>query len=158
MNPVDQVASQLRARGQKIATAESLTGGLLASKLTELPRASDFFSGGFVTYSIDSKTSLLGIKRELIEGEGVFSRAVAIAMADSARNLLGSDWALATTGVAGPGPSRSIPAGQVWIALASHELSTPIARQLTLGEIGRGAVRAASVQAALEILLEELLR
>jgi nicotinamide-nucleotide amidase len=158
MNLVEQIAAKLRERNQTLAIAESLTGGLLASKFTELPGASHFFLGGFITYSIDSKISLLGVERDLIEGEGVVSRAVAIAMAQGAQSRLKSGWAVATTGVAGPGPSHSIPAGQVWIALTADSISTPVTRELSLGEIGRDAVREASVQAALEILLQELLR
>jgi nicotinamide-nucleotide amidase len=142
-----------RAKGLRLATAESCTGGLLTATLTAIPGSSDVVDRGFVTYSYASKSDLLGVAPDLIERVGAVSEEVARAMADGALARSGADLAVAVTGVAGPGSdSQTKPAGLVHVAgsrrdgARSHDV-------LRLGDIGRDAVRAQSVEAALALLL-----
>jgi nicotinamide-nucleotide amidase len=115
------VVNLLRDNGATLATAESCTGGLLASRITDVPGASAVFLEGFVTYSNDSKRDLLGVADDLIEGHGAVSEPVVRAMAEGALRASGASYALATTGIAGPdGGSSEKPVGTVWIALASR--------------------------------------
>ena len=102
-------------RGETLAVAESLTGGLVAAALTDSPGASRVFRGGVVVYASESKVSLLGINQELIEQHGLVSREVAEAMALAIRERFTSTWGIATTGVAGPGPHLGVPAGEVLV-------------------------------------------
>lgn len=137
--------------GWTLGTAESLTGGLLAATLVEVPGASRVFVGSVVAYDPAVKTSLLGVDQDLVARVGTVDEQVAAQMARGARRVLGSDLALATTGVAGPGPSEGHPAGTVWLACAwAGGVAT---RRLALtGE--RAAVRAASVAAAIGLAHE----
>ena len=105
-------------RGDTLATAESLTGGGLAAAITAVPGASRVYVGGVVSYATRLKESLLGVPHELVVQHGVVSAEVARAMASGARERLGATYALATTGVAGPGPADGVPAGTVWLGLA----------------------------------------
>lgn len=120
--PPDDAAADvhalLRARGETVATAESLTGGRLAARLTDVPGASATYVGGAVTYATALKVALLGVEPDLVTREGVVSAACARAMAQGARRLTGATWALATTGVAGPGESEGHPAGTVFVGLS----------------------------------------
>jgi len=120
------VATRLVARGLTLAVAESLTGGLVASRLVNVPGASDWFRGGVVSYATDVKTSVLGVP----EGP-VVSTAAAAAMAEGVRRLLGADVGLGVTGVAGPDPMEGLPPGTVCMAVALGE-SEPIAVQIRL--------------------------
>ncbi len=114
------VVKLLRARKQNVATAESCTGGFLAHRITNVPGASEIFSAGYVTYANEIKAATLGIDFQLIEENGAVSEPVAAAMADGARRVSGSDFALSTTGIAGPGGgSEAKPLGTVFIGLAS---------------------------------------
>lgn len=119
-HPLESVVGELlRARGKTLATAESCTGGLLGQSLTSVPGSSDYFLGGFVTYSNTLKEKLLGVDRALLEQHGAVSPQVARAMAEGARKAAGADYALAVTGIAGPsGGSPEKPVGLVYIALA----------------------------------------
>ena len=112
-----EILANLRSAHQTLATAESLTGGLLSGALTDIPGSSDVFLGGIIAYSPAMKSALLHVDPNLIDAHGVVSAEVAIAMARGAISVLGSDWAISTTGVAGPGPSDGVAAGTVWIAL-----------------------------------------
>jgi nicotinamide-nucleotide amidase len=114
------VVARLAARGLVLVTAESITGGLVSRMLTEVPGASAVFRGGFVTYSDAWKRDQLGVAAGPLE-EGAVSEAVAIAMAEGARARTKADVAVATTGVAGPGPDeRGVPAGTAYVAVASR--------------------------------------
>ena len=148
------IGERLAARGETICCAESCTGGLLMQLLTEVGGSSRWTAGGFVTYSYELKTRLLGVPRELLEKQGAVSEAVARAMAGGALRRAEATWALAITGIAGPGggtPDK--PVGTVWIALA-HARGTE-ARLLKLrGD--RGQVRTQSAFGALQLLRERL--
>ena len=144
------VLAAARAKGWRIATAESCTGGLLAGALTEIPGSSDVFERGFVTYSNASKTEMLGVDPVLISAYGAVSEEVAAAMAQGA--LVRSEAALAvsTTGIAGPGGSEFKPEGRVCFGIAGPEgVST---QTVDFGALGRAKVRAAAVETALRLL------
>lgn len=114
--------ARLAARRATLATAESCTGGLLAHRVTNVPGASRVFLGGFAAYANSVKTSALGVPESLILAHGAVSEPVARAMAEGARRAVGADYALATTGVAGPdGGTAEKPVGAVWIALAGPD-------------------------------------
>jgi nicotinamide-nucleotide amidase len=116
------VVDLLKNLGATLATAESCTGGLLANRITDVPGASAVFLEGFVTYSNASKVSLLGVSSDLIAHHGAVSEPVVRAMAEGALRVSGASFAIATTGIAGPGGgSPEKPVGTVWIALASQQ-------------------------------------
>lgn len=148
------LADTLRARGWTLATAESCTGGLIAALCTSLAGSSDWFERGFVTYSNQAKTELLGVPAALIETEGAVSRPVAEAMAQGALQHSRAQLAVAVTGIAGPGgavPGK--PVGTVWLALAWRPAgdSGPgaVLSQLQVWPGDRLAVRSATVALAL---------
>ena len=117
-----EVAEMMKSEGKTLATAESCTGGNIAHELTLLPGASEWFMGGVVSYATHVKSSVLGVPSELIEQYGVVSGEVARAMAEGVRKVTGSDYGIATTGVAGPtGGDEVNPVGTVWIAVATPE-------------------------------------
>ena len=123
------VGGLLTARGVSLATAESCTGGLIAERLTDVPGSSAYFKGGVVAYSNEAKASLLGVPAALIEEHGAVSAPVAQAKAEGAREKFRSDFAVATTGISGPGGGTSEkPVGLVWIAISAAEL--PATRDL----------------------------
>lgn len=143
-----------RRRGAMIATAESCTGGLISSALTELPGSSDVVDRGFVTYSNAAKIAMLGVDPTLIAEHGAVSESVACAMATGALAHSSADLAIATTGVAGPGGTAAKPEGLVWFGIA---LGTEVfAESRLFGAIGRANVRAASVETALLLALQTL--
>ncbi len=121
VNSLEQVVFEaLRDRKLTIATAESCTGGLISKRLTDLKGSSSVFLGGAVTYSPESKIRLLEVDEKLISEKGVISAQVASAMAVNARQIFGSDLALATTGLAGPDGDGVNPVGTVYVALAAE--------------------------------------
>jgi nicotinamide-nucleotide amidase len=153
---VAPLADALRARGWRIATAESCTGGLIAAACTALAGSSDWFERGFVTYSNAAKTEQLGVPALLIVQHGAVSGPVARAMAEGALRHSPADLAVAVTGVAGPGGgSADKPVGLVWLATAQRGGATQ-AERLQLGG-DRAAVRMRTVQIALERLLARAL-
>jgi nicotinamide-nucleotide amidase len=141
----------LRDGGASLSTAESLTAGLIASTLAEVPGASDVLRGGLVAYATEAKVSVLGVDAGLVEREGVVSAACAEAMAVRARELFSSDWAVSATGVAGPAEQDGQPAGTVFIAVAGPDVVRH--RRLAL-EGDRDVVRRGSAEAALQLLFE----
>ncbi len=141
-----------RARGLVLATAESCTGGLVAALLTEVPGSSAALDRGFVTYSNDAKADMLGVPPALIAAEGAVSEAVARAMASGALAHSRADVAVSITGVAGPGGGTAAkPAGLVHFACARRG-GAVTAVERRFGDIGRGAVRLASVAQAIDLL------
>ena len=149
---VAALADALRARGWRMATAESCTGGMIAAACTDLAGSSDWFERGFVTYSNEAKTAMLGVPADLITAHGAVSAEVARAMAQGALQRAPVQLTVAVTGIAGPGgavPGK--PVGAVWLAWATAAGVHAERLQLT-GD--RAAVRAATVQAALQRLLQ----
>ena len=117
-----EVADLLTSRKATLAVAESCTGGALGSSFTEMAGASNYFLGGIVAYSNDLKRNILGVDAAAIERRGAVSQEVAVQMAEGARRVCGADYAIATTGIAGPaGGSPEKPVGTVWIAVAGPE-------------------------------------
>lgn len=146
------LADALRARGLKIATAESCTGGLIAAACTAVAGSSDWFERGFVTYSNEAKTELLGVDAALIAAHGAVSEEVARAMAEGALGHSRAQLSVAVTGIAGPGgATKGKPVGMVWLALAQRGSATR-GELLQLGG-DRAAVREQTVQHALARLL-----
>ena len=141
-----------RAGGIKIATAESCTGGLIAALLTEIPGSSDVFDRGYVTYSNAAKTESLGVPANIIEQHGAVSREVAMAMADGAAAHAQTVIAISVTGIAGPdGGTAQKPVGLVHLAIhRKGRLTRHI--ECRFGDIGRTAVRMATVREALDLL------
>nr|WP_202524153.1 nicotinamide-nucleotide amidohydrolase family protein [Kitasatospora sp. SID7827] len=143
----------LRARGATLAVAESLTGGLLAAALVAVPGASAVFRGSVTAYATELKASLLGVDEGLLDVHGPVHPVVARQMAEGVRRLLGADWALATTGVAGPDPQDGQPVGTVHVALAGPAGTEALPLRLSGG---RDTIRNGSVDAALGLLLRRL--
>lgn len=142
------LGTRLRARGWRLATAESCTGGLIAAACTAVAGSSDWFERGVVSYSNESKVELLGVDPALIATHGAVSEAVARAMADGALAHSRADLALAVTGIAGPGGATpGKPVGLVWLAWAQRGGATGARRLQFDGD--RAAVRAQTVHAAL---------
>lgn len=142
---------QLAADGQTLAVAESLTGGLLAAAITDVPGASRIFRGGVVAYQNDVKTATLGVPAALLSAHGAVHGEVASAMAEGVRSSFGATWGLATTGVAGPGPADGHSPGTVFVAAAGEGVYR--VRRLDLSG-DRAAVREASVTACIGLLAE----
>jgi len=143
-----------RAKGLKIATAESCTGGLIASLLTEIAGSSDVFERGFVTYSNQAKEEMLGVPAALLRQHGAVSEAVARMMAEGAIRNSTAQLSVAVTGIAGPGGgSDDKPVGLVHIAAARAGKATQH-RECRFGDIGRSIVRLRSVEIALTLLNE----
>jgi len=119
-DPIEKrVGDALRDREETIAVAESCTGGLVGSLLTDVPGSSAYFERSLVTYSYDAKQELLAVSREALDDHGAVSEPVATEMARGVRDTAGTDWGVATTGVAGPtGGSPETPVGTVHIAVA----------------------------------------
>jgi nicotinamide-nucleotide amidase len=147
------VGALLREAGQTVATAESLTGGLLAAALTDTPGISTVYRGGLVVYATDSKASLAGVDPELLAQHGAVSEPVALALAQAARVRLDADWGLATTGVAGPDRQEGKPVGRVHVAVAGPSGSVHRALQLSGS---RERVRAQTVTTVLDLLRRAL--
>jgi nicotinamide-nucleotide amidase len=148
------VLGMARARGMRIATAESCTGGLVGERLTEIPGSSDTYLGGVVSYANELKTSLLGVEPALIEAHGAVSEPVALAMALGAVERLGADAAVSVTGIAGPGGgSEAKPVGTVWLGVAAGGRAE--ARHVLFAG-NRHDIRARAAQAALFLLHRRL--
>jgi nicotinamide-nucleotide amidase len=154
---LEAVAGRLLAeRRATLVTAESCTGGLVAERITRVPGSSEWFLGGVVAYANALKTALLGVAEALIAEHGAVSEPVARAMAEGARRRLGADWAIAVTGVAGPGGgTEEKPVGTVDLAWAGPDGETGHRRIRVPGT--RDRVRKLSAQAALEGLRRRLL-
>ena len=125
------VLDLLVSRGATLTTAESLTGGRLAARISAVPGASRAYAGGVVAYSTQLKQQLLGIPDELVARYGVVSPECARAMAQGARLRLGSTFAVATTGVAGPDRQEDRPVGTVFVGVAGPEGATVLALELS---------------------------
>lgn len=139
-----------RAKGLRIATAESCTGGMISASLTAIAGASDVFDRGYVTYSNAAKIEMLGVTQSGLARFGAVSEQVAKEMADGARRGANAIVALSVTGIAGPGGSENKPEGRVCFGVAT--VQTTHVETVDFGAIGRDAVRSASTAHALSLL------
>jgi nicotinamide-nucleotide amidase len=147
-----ELVARYRAAGLMVATAESCTGGLIAGLLTEIPGSSNVLERGFVVYSNAAKEELLGVPSETLAKHGAVSSETTRAMAEGALKQSRADVAVSVTGIAGPdGGSAAKPVGLVHFACARRGAAT-VAREQRFGDIGREAVRLASVRVGLEML------
>ena len=154
MSQAAQVLDAARARRVLIATAESCTGGLIAGALTEVPGSSDSFDRGFVTYSNAAKIQMLGVRAETLDAHGAVSEQVAAEMAQGALRHSDAGIAVSVTGIAGPGGSEHKPEGRVCFGI-SQPFGT-FTQTIEFGAIGRHRVRAATIEHALQLLLDAL--
>ena len=146
------VQAELFSRSQMLATAESLTGGRLGDVLSAAPGASDTYLGGVVSYATEVKQSVLGVSADTVETHGVVSPECAAEMASGVRRLVGADFGVSTTGVAGPATQEGKPVGLVFVAVAGPGGGVRTRRCEFGGE--RPEIREQTVKAALDLLLE----
>jgi PncC family amidohydrolase len=150
----DQIGDLLRARGLKLATAESCTGGLVADRITDIAGSSDYFRGGVVAYAYEAKVSLLNVSWDTLRMHGAVSRETVVEMARGARIALGADVAVSISGIAGPGgglPDK--PVGTTWIGLSATAGDWA---QKFVWDGDRRANKEASAEAALQMVLQYL--
>ncbi|MEZ3163247.1 CinA family protein [Halorubrum sp. RMP-47] len=159
--PAERLNALLADRDETLATAESLTGGLVGSRVTDVPGASAYFDRGFVTYTYDAKRELLGVSRESLDAHGAVSEPVVREMAAGARDRADADWAVATTGIAGPsGGTDEKPVGLVYVGVAhaapwgTGESFVRTERVVLDGD--RDAVKRGAVERALDALVEAI--
>ena len=154
------VVGALIARGVTVATAESLTGGLVCAALTSVPGASAVVRGGIVSYAVTVKADALGVDADLLARQGAVDPAVAVQMAEGARRLLGADYAVATTGSAGPDPDPGgtqtgpVPPGRGFVAVAGPGVEL-VSGFSCVGQ-GREGVRQHATESALDLLRRAL--
>lgn len=149
-----QMGAILRARGLRIAFAESCTGGLLSDRVTNVPGSSEYFLGSLVAYAYEAKANLLGVSWETLNTHGAVSRDTVLEMARGARRAFQADLSASISGIAGPGggtPAK--PVGTVWVAFVS---SGGEWAQLFHFDGSREEIKAASVDAALRLVLDYL--
>lgn len=151
--PAASVVHDLVKRRETLATVESLTGGLLAATIVEVPGVSSVYRGGLVVYATELKAQLAGVSAELLAGRGPVDPDVAMALALGGQRRCAADWGVATTGVAGPEPQGGKPVGLVYVAVAGP--SGSVVRRLELGG-GRDLIRSATVVQALRLLAEQV--
>ncbi|MER5766464.1 CinA family protein [Streptomyces sp. NPDC001985] len=154
MTTAARVLAVLAERGESLAVAESLTGGLVAAELTGVPGASRSFRGSVTAYATDVKREVLGVDGTLLAERGPVDAAVALQMAAGVRTVLRAGWGIATTGVAGPGPQDGQPAGTVLVAVAGPDGIRKVAPLRLNGT--RAEIRRESVRSVLGLLLDEL--
>lgn len=153
MDEAKTVVSRLTAQGMTLATAESCTGGLLGKRITDVPGASAVYLGGVISYAYAVKTALLGVDAAVLKEQGAVCETVAVQMAQGVRTLLHADYALSTTGNAGPGADPKNPnVGEIYVACASADKT--VCKRLTLHG-GREENRMEACREAL-LLLEEI--
>ena len=139
----------------KIVSAESCTAGLLSASLTEIPGSSAFFEQGYITYSNNSKTSVLGVENKTLKKYGAVSEQVAKQMAKGALKRSNSTIAISITGIAGPGGSDFKPEGLVCFAVTKKNGKTRT-ETMEYGPLGRSKVRSSAVKTAINLLFEEM--
>ena len=153
LSPAARVLAELRRRQETVATAESLTGGLLGSLLTAVAGASDAYVGGVISYATRLKHTLAGVEPETLAQLGPVAGRTAAGMASGVARRCEADWGLATTGVAGPDPQDGHPVGEVYVAAAHPASNRAEVRALRLtGD--RSAIRAAAATSALDLLAD----
>jgi nicotinamide-nucleotide amidase len=148
------VLAELRVRGLTLATAESLTGGLVGAALTAVAGSSDVYRGGIVCYATDLKASLVGVPADLLAAYGPVAAPTAAALATGAARACGADVGAATTGVAGPSPQDGHPVGEVYVAVSVPGIEPQVRPLQLLGS--RTEIREQTVDAVLALLHETL--
>ncbi|KEA64349.1 C-terminal domain of CinA type S [Marinobacterium lacunae] len=150
-----QVGEALKNAGLTAATAESCTGGWVAQAITAVAGSSQWFVGGYVSYSNDAKQKMLGVKPETLEAHGAVSESVVVEMAEGALRNTGADISVSISGIAGPdGGSEDKPVGTVWFAWAVR--GRPTVSCLSFFHGDRESVRRQAVEQALEGLMAYL--
>ncbi len=150
-----QIGKFLTQKQMTLATAESFTGGRIAEQITAVPGASNYFKGSVVSYATETKIKVLGVPEALVEQHSVVSEEVAMAMAENVRNLLGTDFAVSTTGNAGPTKGDSdADVGTVYIGISTPRGTT--AHKFAMGNHRERVVKK-SVSKAFELLYKEIL-
>jgi nicotinamide-nucleotide amidase len=150
------VGTLLRERAATLSIAESCTGGMLGERITSVPGSSDYFVGGFVTYTDGMKTDSLGVDPELIAQHSAVSKEVARAMAEGARNRTGSTFAVSITGEAGPESSTGAPVGTIFVGFVGPDAPPEAVRYAMPGD--RPRIRGFATQAALDLVRRRLLK
>ncbi|MFG2502066.1 CinA family protein [Streptomyces sp. NPDC048441] len=163
--PAAEVLRLLQARGETLAVAESLTGGLVAAELTAVPGASKVFRGSVTAYATALKHEVLGVDSTLLAERGAVDADVALGMAAGVREVMGTDWGIATTGVAGPDPQDGQPVGTVFVAVEGpvSTVGGSVCGLRSEGKVAalrlngeRSDIRMESVRSVLTLLLERL--
>lgn len=150
----EEIGQKLMAQGLTLATVESCTGGLVAHRLTNVSGSSAYFLGGFVTYSNEAKERFVGVRHETLLAHGAVSEETAREMARGARQQMGTDVAVAVTGIAGPtGGTSEKPAGLVYVALSAAD--TDLCRRF-MWQGDRVSNKAESAEATLRLVLDYL--
>jgi nicotinamide-nucleotide amidase len=150
-----EVVSRLADRGETLATAESLTGGLIGSLITEVPGASANYVGGAITYATGLKAALAGVPHAVLDANGPVAESTARAMAVGIAGRCDTDWGLAVTGVAGPEPQDGHPVGEVYLAVAYQPAGVVRSRRLALtGD--RATIRGHTAHQGLRLLADAL--
>jgi len=149
-----EVGTILCQRGLRLALAESCTGGLIGSRITDVPGSSEYFMGGIVAYSYQAKASLLGVSWDTLNAHGAVSRKTVLEMARGVRNALGTDIAVSVSGIAGPGGGTlDKPVGTTWVGLDAKDGEW--AREFHFSG-DREQIKSSAADAALQILLDYL--
>lgn len=151
MTAPEHIVDRLTDTGSTIATAESITGGRLAARLTDGPGASEVFAGGVVSYATEVKIKVLGVPQSLVDEHGVVSGECARAMADGVRDLMATTYGVSTTGVAGPDTQEGKPVGTVYVGVAGPD-GTKVVELSLDGD--RADIQAATVSEAMSALGE----
>ncbi|MER7699002.1 CinA family protein [Streptomyces sp. NPDC096095] len=154
MTAAARVLRLLGARGETLAVAESLTGGLVAAELTSVPGASRSFRGSVTAYATSVKRDVLGVDGTLLGERGAVDPEVALRMAAGVRRVFDADWGVSTTGVAGPAPQDGQPVGTVYVAVAGPSGVEKVSALRLNGE--RADIRSESVRSVLGLLANEL--
>jgi PncC family amidohydrolase len=150
-----KVGNILRERGLKLALAESCTGGLLGSRITDVPGSSEYFPGGVVAYAYEAKAELLGVSWDTLNTKGAVSRETVLEMARGVRDAMKADISVAVSGIAGPGGGTSEkPVGTTWIGLVTEEGEFAQLFHFSSGD--REKNKSLAVDAALQLLLDYL--
>jgi nicotinamide-nucleotide amidase len=149
------ILAELSRRGQTLASAESVTGGMIGALLTDIPGASANYLGGVISYATRLKATLAGVDRATVAELGPVAERTAVEMARGVAQRCDADWGLATTGVAGPEPQDGHPVGQVFVAV-SHGASNAIRVEELSLQGDRSQIRQQSVSAALQLLADAL--
>ncbi len=159
MTLAEEVIKKMAGRSVTLATCESLTGGGIGAALTAVPGASAVFRGALVTYARELKASLAGVDEELIAHEGVVNELTALQMALGAQTACGADWAVSTTGVAGPTETDGAKVGTVWFAVVGPRVGMfegPKYTELRQFQGDREQIRNSAIEHSFEMLLRVL--